>query len=32
MTLGRGIDLREAVKLPKGEDKNEWLAANSIVY
>ena len=28
-TLGSG-NLREAVKLPPGEDPNEWLAVNSI--
>lgn len=28
-TLGSG-NLREAVKLPTGEDLNEWLAVNSI--
>lgn len=27
-TLGSG-NLREAVKLPTGEDLNEWLAVNS---
>jgi len=27
-TLGSG-NLREAVKLPPGEDLNEWLAVNS---
>lgn len=27
-TLGSG-NLREALKLPPGEDKNEWLAVNS---
>ena len=27
-TLGSG-NLREAVKLPPGEDINEWLAVNS---
>jgi hypothetical protein len=27
-TLGQG-DLREAVRLPIGEDLNEWLAVNS---
>lgn len=28
-TLGSG-NLREAVRLPPGEDLNEWLAVNSI--
>lgn len=28
-TLGSG-NLREAVKLPPGEDLNEWLAVNSM--
>ena len=27
-TLG-GSDLRDAVRLPAGEDPNEWLAVNS---
>ena len=29
-TLGSG-NLRLAVKLPEGEDLNEWLAANSLL-
>ena len=29
LTLGSG-DLRAAVKLPDGEDLNEWLAVNSL--
>jgi hypothetical protein len=28
-TLG-GTELREAVKLPQGEDLNEWIAVNSM--
>jgi MOB kinase activator 1 len=30
-TLGSG-SLRKAVKLPEGEDKDEWLAVNSKSY
>ena len=30
-TLGSG-DLRQACKLPKGEDMNEWLAVNSTFF
>jgi len=30
-TLGSG-DLRQAVKLPDGENLNEWLAVNSIDF
>jgi MOB kinase activator 1 len=30
-TLGSG-SLRKAVKLPEGEDLNEWLAVNSMIY
>lgn len=30
-TLGSG-NLREAVKLPDGEDLNEWLAVNSKIF
>lgn len=30
-TLGSG-NLKEAVKLPPGEDINEWLAVNSKIY
>jgi MOB kinase activator 1 len=30
-TLGGG-SLRKAVKLPEGEDENEWLAVNSEFY
>jgi hypothetical protein len=30
-TLGSG-NLREAVRLPPGEDINEWLAVNSITF
>lgn len=30
-TLGGG-SLRKIVKLPEGEDENEWLAVNSIIY
>jgi MOB kinase activator 1 len=30
-TLGSG-DLRQAVKLPKGEDMNDWLAANTVDF
>ena len=28
-SLDCGGDLRQAVKLPEGEDINEWLAVNS---
>lgn len=31
-TLGVGGDLREAVKLPQGEDVNEWLAVNTVDF
>jgi hypothetical protein len=30
-TLGSG-SLRKAVKLPEGEDENEWLAVNGMVF
>uniref|UniRef100_A0A803PHG2 MOB kinase activator-like 1A n=1 Tax=Cannabis sativa TaxID=3483 RepID=A0A803PHG2_CANSA len=30
-TLGSG-NLREAVKLPTGEDLNEWLAVNTVDF
>lgn len=30
-TLGSG-NLREAVRLPPGEDLNEWLAVNSKIF
>ncbi|MCI01958.1 MOB kinase activator-like 1-like, partial [Trifolium medium] len=30
-TLGSG-NLREAVKLPPGEDLNEWLAVNTVDF
>lgn len=30
-TLGSG-NLREAVRLPPGEDINEWLAVNSMIH
>ena len=30
-TLGSG-NMREAVKLPKGEDLNEWLAVNTVDF
>jgi MOB kinase activator 1 len=30
-TLGAG-NMREAVKLPKGEDQNEWLATNTVDF
>lgn len=30
-TLGSG-NLREAVRLPPGEDPNEWLAVNSKIF
>ncbi len=30
-TLGSG-SLRKAVKLPEGEDLNEWLAVNGLIY
>lgn len=30
-TLGGG-SLRKVVKLPEGEDENEWLAVNSTLY
>ena len=30
-TLGGG-SLRKVVKLPEGEDENEWLAVNSMPY
>jgi hypothetical protein len=29
-TLGSGMHLKDAVKLPPGEDINEWLAVNSV--
>jgi len=31
-TLGSGVDLAEAVQVPKGEDENEWLASNTIDF
>ena len=31
-TLQGNVDMREAVKLPAGEDFNEWLAMNGIVF
>lgn len=31
MTLGSG-NMRLAVELPQGEEKNEWLAVNSIEF
>eukprot|EP01119_Soliformovum_irregulare_P022811 TRINITY_DN786_c0_g1_i3.p1 TRINITY_DN786_c0_g1~~TRINITY_DN786_c0_g1_i3.p1 ORF type:complete len:233 (+),score=58.91 TRINITY_DN786_c0_g1_i3:201-899(+) len=29
-TLGSGVSMREAVRLPNGENRNEWLAMNTI--
>ena len=29
MSLGQGISMKDAVRLPKGENKEEWLAVNS---
>jgi len=31
-TLNSGIDLRQAVKLPEGEDMNEWLAVSAVEF
>lgn len=31
-TLGNSAGMREAVKLPKGEDENEWLAVNAVDF
>lgn len=31
-TLGRGGDLRKTVKLPEGEDLNEWFAVNTLHF
>jgi len=31
-TLGSGVDLREAVQVPKDEDENEWIASNTIDF
>eukprot|EP00002_Diphylleia_rotans_P008148 TRINITY_DN1788_c0_g1_i1.p1 TRINITY_DN1788_c0_g1~~TRINITY_DN1788_c0_g1_i1.p1 ORF type:complete len:225 (-),score=62.32 TRINITY_DN1788_c0_g1_i1:206-880(-) len=31
-TLGSGNSLRDAVKLPPGEDLNEWLAVNTVDF
>ncbi|OWA54246.1 MOB kinase activator-like 1 [Hypsibius exemplaris] len=31
-TLGSGADLREAVKLPEGEDINEWVAVHVVDF
>lgn len=31
-TLGGGGNLAQAVKLPEGEEKNDWLAANTVDF
>jgi hypothetical protein len=29
-SLRTGLEMRQAVKLPNGEDRNEWIAMNTI--
>ena len=31
-TLNSGLDLKQAVKLPEGEDLLEWLAVSTVVF
>lgn len=31
-SLNSGIDLKEVVKLPSGEDQNDWVAVHGKIY